>query len=42
MSEWTAFKQKKLLELNEQLRQSNLTPIAIADIEEEVEFLMSQ
>jgi hypothetical protein len=41
MSEWTAFKQK-LLELNEQLRQSNLTPIAIADSEEEVEFLMSQ
>jgi hypothetical protein len=42
MSEWTAFKQRKLPELNQQLRQSNLTPIAIADIEEEVEFLMSQ
>ena len=42
MSEWTAFKQRKLPELNEQLRQSNLTPIAIADMEEEIEFLMSQ
>jgi photosystem II stability/assembly factor-like uncharacterized protein len=42
ISEWTAFKQRKLPEINQQLRQANLTPIAIAGIEEEVEFLMSR
>ena len=42
ISEWTTFKQKKLPDLNEQLRQANLAPIDIADIEKEVEFLMSR
>jgi photosystem II stability/assembly factor-like uncharacterized protein len=42
LAEWTAFKQTKLPELNQQLRQANLTPIAIAEIEQEVEFLSSQ
>src|SRR5439155_15814622 len=41
-SDWTAFKQTRLPVLNQQLRQANLTPIAIADIEQEVEFLMSR
>jgi hypothetical protein len=31
-----------LLELNQQLRRANLMPIAIANIEQEVEFLMSR
>ena len=42
ISEWTAFKQTRLLELNQQLRRANLMPIAIAAIEQEVEFLMSR
>ena len=42
ISEWTAFKQTRLPELNQQLRRANLTPIAIADVNREDEFLMSQ
>ncbi|HKN33656.1 MAG TPA: hypothetical protein VJX16_10490 [Terriglobales bacterium] len=42
INEWNAFKQGKLPDLNQQLRQANLTPIAVADVEEEIEFLMSQ
>jgi len=42
LSEWTAFKQTRLRELNQQLRDANLTPIDIADIEQEVEFLISR
>ena len=42
ISEWTAFKQTRLPELNQQLRRANLTPIAIADVDREDEFLMSQ
>jgi photosystem II stability/assembly factor-like uncharacterized protein len=38
MSEWSAFKQTRLPELNQQLRDANLAPIAIAEIEQEVEF----
>jgi photosystem II stability/assembly factor-like uncharacterized protein len=38
MSEWSAFKQTRLPELNQQLRYANLAPIAIAEIEQEVEF----
>jgi photosystem II stability/assembly factor-like uncharacterized protein len=40
--EWTAFKQTRLPQLNQKLREANLAPIAIAEIEKEVEFLMSR
>jgi photosystem II stability/assembly factor-like uncharacterized protein len=42
IAEWTAFKQTKLPPLNQKLREGSLTPIAISEIEQEVEFLMSQ
>jgi hypothetical protein len=42
VEDWTSFKQTKLPELNRQLRQANLPPIAIAEIEEELEFLSSR
>jgi len=40
--EWAGFKQTRLAQLNQQLREANLAPIAIAEIEEQVEFLMSR
>ena len=40
--EWARFKQTRLAQLNQQLREANLAPIAIAEIEQEVEFLMSR
>ena len=39
---WTQFKQTKLAQLNQQLRKANFAPIAIAEIERQVEFLMSR
>jgi photosystem II stability/assembly factor-like uncharacterized protein len=42
MAEWTTFKQMKLPQLNQQLREGSLAPIAISEIEQEVEFLMSR
>jgi hypothetical protein len=42
VGEWTTFKQMKLPELNRQLRQANLPPIAVAEIEKELEFLSSR
>ena len=42
IAEWARFKQTKLAQLNQQLREANLAPIAIAEIEEQVEFLMSR
>jgi hypothetical protein len=42
MAEWTAFKQTKLPALNRKLREGKLTPIAISQIEEEAESLMSR
>jgi photosystem II stability/assembly factor-like uncharacterized protein len=42
MAEWTAFKQTKLPLLNQKLKDGKLAPIAISEIEEEVEFLMSR
>jgi hypothetical protein len=42
MREWTAFKEGTLPRLNQQLREANLAPIAIAEIEQSVEFLMSR
>jgi photosystem II stability/assembly factor-like uncharacterized protein len=42
IAEWGQFKQTKLTKLNQQLRDSKLTPIAIAEIEREIEFLISR
>jgi hypothetical protein len=42
IADWTTFKQTKLRELNRQLRQANLPPIAIAEIRDEIEFLSSR
>jgi hypothetical protein len=39
IAEWTGFKQTKLAQLNQQLRKANFAPIAIAEIEQQVEFL---
>jgi photosystem II stability/assembly factor-like uncharacterized protein len=41
IAEWTQFKQTKLVQLNHQLREANLAPIAIAEIERPAEFLTS-
>jgi photosystem II stability/assembly factor-like uncharacterized protein len=42
IAEWTTFKQMRLPQLNQRLRESNLAPIAISEIEREVEVLMSR
>ncbi len=42
IQQWTSFKQSQLPKLNEELRHANLTPIAVAEIEKEVEDLMTQ
>jgi len=42
IAEWKQFKQTQLAELNQQLGKANFAPIAIADIEREVELLMSR
>jgi hypothetical protein len=42
MAEWARFKQTRLAQLNQQLREANVAPIAIAELEEQVEFLMSR
>ena len=42
IAEWNQFKQKQLAQLNQQLGKANLSPIAITEIEREVEFLMSR
>lgn len=42
IAEWNQFKQTQLVQLNQRLRQANLAPIAIAEIEREVEFLLSR
>ncbi|MGP8176137.1 MAG: WD40/YVTN/BNR-like repeat-containing protein, partial [Terracidiphilus sp.] len=41
IAEWAGFKQTKLAQLNQQLREANFAPIAISAIEEEVEFMVS-
>ncbi len=41
IAEWAGFKQTKLTQLNQQLREANFAPIAISEIEEGVEFLVS-
>jgi hypothetical protein len=42
MGEWTSFKQIKLPQLNQKLRDGNLARIAISEIEQEVEVLISR
>jgi hypothetical protein len=42
IAEWAGFKQTRLVQLNQQLREANFAPIAIAEIEERVEFLTSR
>ena len=42
VAEWTRFKQTNLVQLNQKLREANLAPVAIAEVEQEVEFLMSR
>ena len=42
IAEWNQFKQRQLAQLNQQLGKANLAPIAIAEIEREIEFLMSR
>jgi hypothetical protein len=42
IAEWTKFKETKLSQLNRQLREGKVAPIAISQIEQEVEFLMSR
>ncbi len=42
IAEWARFKQTRLAQLNQQLREANLAPIAIAAIERQVELLVSR
>jgi photosystem II stability/assembly factor-like uncharacterized protein len=42
IADWTRFKQTRLTQLNQRLREAKLAPIAIADVERKVEFLMSR
>jgi hypothetical protein len=42
IAEWARFKQTRLAQLNQQLHEANLDPVAIAEIEQEVEFLISR
>jgi len=42
IADWAQFKQTKLAQLNQQLREAKLAPIAIAEIEQQVEFLISR
>jgi photosystem II stability/assembly factor-like uncharacterized protein len=42
IAKWTTFKQKKLPELNQKLREQSIAPIAISEIEQEVQFLLSR
>jgi hypothetical protein len=42
IAEWGDFKANKLPRLNQKLSDANLAPIAIAEIEQEVQFLMSR
>jgi photosystem II stability/assembly factor-like uncharacterized protein len=42
IADWTTFKQERLPRLNQMLRERSVAPIAISEIEQEVEFLMSR
>jgi hypothetical protein len=40
--DWTAYKQAKLPALNQMLREGNFAPIAISEIEQQVDVLISR
>jgi len=42
IAEWNGFKHSRLTQLNRQLREAGVTPVAISEIEEQVEFLVSR
>jgi hypothetical protein len=42
IAEWSTFKQTRWPQLNQKLREGKLAPIAISEIEQEVEFLISR
>jgi hypothetical protein len=42
IAEWARFKQTRLAQLNQQLREAHVAPISIAEIGRQVEFLMSR
>jgi len=42
VAEWIEFKHTRLAQLNQQLREADVSPITIAEIEQEVEFLLSR
>ena len=42
IAEWARFKQTRLAQLNQQLHDANLAPIAISEMEQQIEFLMSR
>jgi hypothetical protein len=42
IAEWAEFKTTWLVKLNQQLRQANMAPVAISEIEQEVEYLMTR
>jgi photosystem II stability/assembly factor-like uncharacterized protein len=42
IAEWIQFKQTKLTQLNQQLRKTNFAPVAITEIERQVDFLISR
>ncbi len=42
IAQWGDFKQTKLALLNQQLKNANLSPVAISEIEREVQFLMTR
>jgi hypothetical protein len=42
ITQWIAFKHEKLPRLNQQLQHANLVPVAISEIEQEVQLLMTR
>lgn len=42
VAEWAQLKTGRLTQLNDQLKQANLKPVAIAEIEQMVEYLMTR
>jgi photosystem II stability/assembly factor-like uncharacterized protein len=42
IAKWTSFKQSKLPQLNQKLSDASVAPIAISEIEREIQFLMSR
>jgi photosystem II stability/assembly factor-like uncharacterized protein len=42
IAQWTTYKQSKLPQLNDKLRQGNLAPVAISQIEDEIDFAISR